>query len=158
MFSPELSHNAMLLSSRWPWVLVKSLWPRFAQSKNAQMLKERIFHSFHSSSVYFHSYVVGLLGPVAPPPATGAHQASEPDCSVVSLNVRWACWHGRPEPFALQSTAFIVPGAGCYLGALSMGATLVTLYGRINKTLQTKPWSPKAKVSTGLNHQLNSKR
>lgn len=62
-----------------------------------------------------------------------------------------------PWALSLQLVAFIALGAGSYLGALSLGAPLVTLYGRTNKTRRTKPWSPKAKPSARLNHQLNSK-
>lgn len=58
---------------------------------------------------------------------------------------------------SLQLVARVALGAGSYLGALSVGAPLVTLYGRINKTLQTKPRSPEADLCARLNHQLNSK-
>jgi len=46
-----------------------------------------------------------------------------------------------------ERVAFIALGGGCYLGALSVGAALVTLYETTNKALQTKTWSPKAKLS-----------
>lgn len=39
---------------------------------------------------------------------------------------------------SLQFIAFIAPEVGSYLGAMSVWASLVTLYGRINKTLGTK--------------------
>lgn len=76
---------------------------------------------------------------MGPPPVTGVHQGNGPD-SVVSLNRHRARW---------LLVAFIALGAGSYLGALSVRAPLVTLYGRINKTLETKPWSPRAKFSAG---------
>lgn len=91
------------------------------------MLEERKLHSFHSGSVYFPPHVFRFLLALRPrhlwqEPVRPASQA-QLFLSKALRSLAWPSW--------ALSLQFV---AGSYLGALSVGAPLVTLYGRIIKT------------------------
>lgn len=62
-------------------------------------------------------------------------QQTGPNC----FSQQAVCWHGMSWALSQQLVVFIALGAGSYLGALSVGAPLVTLYGELIRQSEQNP-------------------